>query len=276
LRDKNNYIVLSKIGKNEWLNSSFKANIPNIQNLKKILSELEVKYPLPAMFDSAYSCKKIIDEGIMIKAFEGKKIIKSYYLLFTGEENLETVGLIDGKQKPCVLELPGMDIDFSDYIVTESAFWENNTLFSFNRGQIKYLKIENREDPKNSFSIKSTDSLVLFDINGNNIPFNRSRMDTYLSYFNNISFERNLDVQDDEKQKIMSTPPLYLMTVESDTDSLTYFINPISDDEVDDYGNPLVYNRDYFYLTVPQKKLFAKASWLKFDILLEDLEYLRF
>jgi hypothetical protein len=275
LSDKNNYIVLSKNENDEWLNSSFKANMPNILNLKKILSDIEIRYPLPKTFDSVYSIKKIMDEGILIKAFNGKKITKSYHLLFTGDENATTVGLMSGKQKPYIVELPGMDIDFSDYIVMESAFWENNILFSSNQGQIKYLKIENIEDPQNSFSIKMTDSISLFDINGTNIPFNKSGMEQYLSYFNNISFEHNLNIQEEEKQKIISSPPLYIMTVKREADSATCFITPISDKGFDDYGNPLVYCRDYFYLIVPQKNLFAKARWLKFDILLEDLNCLR-
>jgi hypothetical protein len=275
LNDSENHVVLSKAGQNEWLVSSFKANMQNISNLKALLAGVEVRYPLPMMYDSAYANKKIKDEGILIRAFEGKKIVKSYYLLITDEENVEVIGLIDEKYKPYVLELSGRDIDFGDYIVTESAFWENNILFSYNAGQIMYLKIENIEAPNSSFSIKITDSISLFDNNGNRLPFDRFKMDAYLSYFNNISFDSNLNITDDEKREISSTKPLYIMTIKSDTDSLTCYVHPISDNNQDDYGNPLVYNRDFFHLIVPQKNLFAKANWLEFDILLEESDYFR-
>jgi hypothetical protein len=274
LSDSDNYTVLSKAGNGEWLVSTFGANMRNIANLKAILSGVEVRYPLPKMYDSAYSDKKIRDEGILIKVFEGKKLAQSYCLLITDEENAEVIGLADGKHQPYVLELPGRNIDFSDYIVTEPAFWENNVLFSYNAGQIKYLKIENTEEPDSSFSIEIADSISLFDRNGANLPFNRFKMDAYLSYFKNISFDSNLNIPD-EKQKISSVKPLYIMTIKSDTDSLTCYINPIDDDNSDDYGNPLVYNRDFFHLTVPQKNLFAKARWLEFDILLEELSFFR-
>jgi hypothetical protein len=275
LSDSVNHVALSKVGQNEWLVSSFKANMQNIANLQAILSDVEVRYPLPKMYDSVYSNKKIRDEGIQIRVFEGSKIVKSYYLLITGDENAEVIGLTDEKHKPYVVELPGKDIDFGDYIVTESAFWENNVLFSYNAGQIKYLKIDNMKSLNNSFSIEITDTISLFDQNGTNILFDRFKMDAYLSYFNNISFDSNLNLTDDEKQKISSTKPLYIMTVKSEADSLTCFINPISDNNTDDYGNPLVYNRDFFYLLIPQKNLFAKANWLKFDILLEELDHFR-
>jgi hypothetical protein len=275
LNNKENRIVLSKTGKDEWFVSSFKANMQNISNLKTILSDIEVRHPLPKIYDSMYSNKKIIDEGILIKAFEGKKIVKNYYLLITDNDGAEVIGLTNVKRKPYILELPGKDIDFGDYIVPESAFWENNILFSYNAGQIKYLKIENTEAPNNSFSIKITDSISLFDQNGRKFPFDKFKMDTYLSYFNNISFESNLNITDDERQKIISTKPLYIMTIKNDTDSLTCLINPISSNDLDDYGNPLVYDRDFFHLIVPQKNLFAKAGWLKFDILLEELDYFR-
>ncbi|MDR1340356.1 MAG: hypothetical protein LBK58_09945 [Prevotellaceae bacterium] len=275
LRDRDNHTVLTKTGEGQWLVSSFRANIQNIANLKKILSDIEVRYPLPKIHDSAYSCKKILDEGILVSVFKGKKSIKSYYMLITGEENLEVIGLMEGKRKPYVLELPGMDIDFGDYVVTESAFWEDNILFSFNPGQIRYIKIENSGEPDASFSISIGDSVSLFDAAGENVPFDRFRMDAYLSYFSNISFDSNLNVPDDEKREMISGNPLYIMTVESDTDTLSCYINPAVDSGLDDYGNPLVYNRDFFYLTVPQKNLFARASWLKFDILLEELNYFR-
>ncbi|MDR2287023.1 MAG: hypothetical protein LBE04_06060 [Prevotellaceae bacterium] len=273
LIDSNNHIVLSKTGENGWLVSSFKANMQNISNLKTILSGVEVRYPLPKMYDSMYSNRKIIDEGIRVRVFEEKKIVRDCYLLITNNEGVEVIGLTDEKQKPYILELSGKDIDFGDYIVTESAFWENNVLFSYDAGQIKYLKIENNEVPNSSFSIEITDSISLFDADSKNHPFDKFKMDAYLSYFNNISFESNLNIPDDEKQKIISTTPLYIMTITSVTGSLTCLINPISDNNLDDYGNPLVYNRDFFYLIVPQKNLFAKAAWLEFDILLEEISY---
>ncbi|MDR1129539.1 MAG: hypothetical protein LBK96_00975 [Prevotellaceae bacterium] len=275
LRDENAHTVLTKAGNGQWLVSSFKANMQNIANLKKILSDVEVRCPLPKIRESAYPVKKISDEGILISVFKGKKSVKSYYLLITGEENVEVIGLMEGKHKPYVLELPGMDIDFGDYIVTESAFWENNILFSYNPGQIRHIKIENGEEPDASFSISISDSVSLFDAAGKNVPFDKFKMDAYLSYFSNISFDSNLNVTDDEKRKLTSGKPLYIMTVESDTDSLICYVNPVADSNPDDYGNPLVYNRDFFHLAVPRKNLYARASWLKFDILFEELDYFR-
>lgn len=275
LNDVENHVVLSKTERNEWLVSSFKANMANVANLRAILSSVEVQCPLPKMYDSTYSRKKIMEDGIRIRAYKGKELVKSYYLLIAEEDDAEVIGLMDEKHSPYLLELPGRDIDFGDYIVAESVFWENNILFSYNAGQIKYVEIENMETPSNSFSITIADSISLFDRDGNRIPFDKFKMDAYLSYFNNISFDSNLNISDDEKREIISARSLYIMTVRSDTDSLSCYIHPVNDSRPDDYGNPLVYNRDYFHLVVPAKNLFAVASWLKFDILLEELDYFR-
>jgi hypothetical protein len=248
----------------------------NIVNLKKILSDVEVQYILPKMYESVYSNKKIADEGIKIQTFNGKKTLKSYYLFFTEDEGIGTIGLMEGSQKSFVLKLPGHDIDFSDYIVAEQGFWENNTLFSFKPEEIKYIQIIHKDHPNNTFSVKIADSISLFDINGKNVPFDKTKMDTYLSYFGNISFDSNLNVSEDEKHKITATEPMYIITIESLTENSVCYIYPIADDTIDDYGNPLIYNRDFFNLVVPQKNLFAKAIWLEFDILLEELNYLSF
>jgi hypothetical protein len=275
LCDSDHHTILSKTANDEWFVASFRANSRKIQNLKTILSDIEVRYPLPEMFDSVYSRQTIINEGIQLILFEGKRTVKSYHLLFTDDERAKIIALISGRQKPYVVELPGIDIDFGDYIVTETAFWEDNVLFSYNLGQIRYLRIDNRIDPDNSFSIRITDSISIFDCNGNGVTFDRSRADTYLSYFSNISFDRNLDIDSDEQQTISSIAPLYVMTIHSTIDSLTCYISPIHVDSFDDYGNPLTYDRDSFYLIVPQKNLFAIARWLDFDILLEDLNFLK-
>jgi hypothetical protein len=273
LSDRDNQLILSKTEDVQWLVSSFPANMRNISNLKKILADIEVQYPLPKMYNSAYSNEKITSEGIYIKAFKGKNVMKSYYLLFTDTEGVETIGLMEGSQKPFVLKLPGQDIDFSDYIVAEQGFWENNILFSFKPGEIKYIKIDNKEDPNNSFSVKIADSISLFDTNGKDITFDKNKMSAYLSYFGNISFDSNLNISEDEKQKIISIEPLYTITIESSTENTVCYIIPIIDNNIDDYGNSLVYNRDFFNIVIPQKNIFAKARWLEFDILLEELNY---
>jgi len=273
LSDKNNQLILSKTEDNQWLVSSFPANMRNISNLKKILADIEVQYPLPKMYASVYSTQKIVSEGIWVKTFKGKNAVKSYYLLFTEDKGVETIGLMEGSQKSFVLELPGLDIDFDDYIVAEQGFWENNILFSFKPGEIKHLKIDHNENPNNSFSVTIADSISLFDINGKNVRFDKTKMDVYLSYFGNISFDSNLTVSEDEKQKIISTKPLYIITIESPTENTVCYIHPIIDNNTDDYGNPLIYNRDFFNLVIPQKNIFAKARWLEFDILLEELNY---
>jgi hypothetical protein len=275
LSDSSNHTILSKSETGEWLVSSFRANMQNILNLKKILADVEVRYPLPKMYESTYPVKKISDEGILIKIFEGKKVSKSYYLLFTDNENTETIGLIEGKQKPYILELPGLDVNLYDYIVAEPVFWENNILFAYHPGEIRRITVENKENPDASYIIGINDTISLFDMEGKSYRFDKFKMDAYLSYFNNISFGSNLNIPEREKEKIASTTPLYVLTVESDTDSLTCWICPISDNKLDDYGNRLVYNRDFFYLIVPQRNLFAKAAWLNFDILLEELNYFR-
>jgi hypothetical protein len=272
LSDKDNQVILTKAAEGQWFISSFKANMRNISNLKKIISALEVKYPLPKMYDSVYSINNILNNGLAVKIFQNKNILKNYHLLFS--DSIGAIGLIDGKKKSYVLELQGYNIDLNDYFSVKQVFWENNILFTLDSKQIKSIQVEHTDNPNNSFIIeKNNDSISLFDKNKDTVKFNTSKMAQYLSYFRNVSFENNLNISDEEKQKILSIKPLYMLTIESVNETLTYLIIPIENNQLDDYGNPLVYDRDFFNIVVPQKELFARVKWLEFDILLEDLSY---
>jgi len=269
LADINNQVVLTN-SNNAWLVSSFKANEQNVSNLKNILLELETQYPLPNIYKSDYPNSRIINEGIHIKVYTGKAIVKDFYMYHT--DSIGTIGLLGEKKQPYILGFPRQDIDIADYIVTEPTFWENNIITLFNSGKINQIKVDNHSDPNNSFTLK-LDSIVLFDLHGNIVEADKLRVEQYVSYFNTVSFEHNLSAT--EKQELAVTEPLYTLSINTKHDTLTCHIIPIKDNRNDNYGNPLVYNRDFFNFVVQERDLYVRARWLKFDILFEDLDYLR-
>lgn len=272
LENNSEQVILTKTENGKWLVSAFNANMSNIANLKTILSDIEVEYPLPKIYEPVYTSEKITGEGISLKIYKDKNIIKSYSLLF---DSIGTIGVMGNKGKPYVVDLPGRDIDLEDYIVIDPVFWENNVVFSFLPEQIKHIKLDDKETPENSYVIEWGESPALYSTDNNRLPSDSLKIKQYISYFNNVSFYNNLSITDNDKQTLLSAEPLYVLTIGTEKENLTCRIVPIPDNGADDYNNPLVYNRDFFNLIIPERGLFAKAQWLAFDILIEEISYFK-
>ncbi|MDR0559450.1 MAG: hypothetical protein LBG92_04730 [Prevotellaceae bacterium] len=265
-------ITLSKTDSNKWLTDGFKANVRNISNLQKILSGIEVQYPLPKMYETEYSFQRLVNEGINLKIFKKKTIDKDFYIMFT--DSIGTLAVADGSKNVYVVDFYGQDIDIQDYIRLEPSFWEDNLALSVKSDEIKSVKLENMYDRDNSFLIhKNGDSIYILTLNGDTALYNSDKVKRYLTYFYGVYYENSLNLSDAEKHKIISSEPLYILSIETVNEPFTCTIYPVDDSGMDDYGNPLIYNRDFFYLSIPQKQLLAKARWLEFDILLEKLKY---
>ena len=261
--------TLVKMDENDWRIESYKASMRKIANLKTVLAELEVQYPLPKIYENVYSPEKI-RQGIQIKAYRGKRTVKDYYLLFA--DTLGATGMLNGSNKVFIVDFPVPEINIKEYIVTDPIFWENNLAFSIMPEQILSVKVENGDEPENSFTIrKNGDSILLFDRAGNRRPCNTAKAEQYLSYFGKVSYEHSLNIDETEKNGITAAKPMYILNIETIDGNIVCNIYPIADNGKDDYGQPLVYNRDFFTLVVPQKGIFAKAKWLEFDILLEEI-----
>jgi hypothetical protein len=270
LMEGDNSVVLSKTGSNEWLAGGFATNPTNMGNLKKILSGMEMQYPLPAILDSIYPVQRIAGEGLRIRAYGRNKLVRDFSLLFAGDNG--TIALAAGGRQAYVVDYPGADIDLRDYLVAEPEFWENNLVFASLPHNIKHLKVEHTANPEDSFSIENTgDSILLLDADGKPAKYDDYIMSLYLSYFREVRFERNMELDETERRALLETEPMYTVTLTTSTDTATCQLYPVANTGTDDYGNPLVYDRDFFCLAIPRKSLFAKARWLEFDILLKKL-----
>jgi len=145
-------------------------------------------------------------------------------------------------------------------------------VFSFYPEEIKQIKLEDNLNTDNSYVIKKDSATIkLYDLDKREYAFDSLKMNQYITYFSNVSFDRNLN--ENEKQDITLANPLYVLSVETKNGKLDCYILPIEDNGTDGYGNPVVYNRDFFTLVIPEKNIYAKAKWISFDILLEELKY---
>ena len=268
-------IVLTKdsvpltVGKsgNAWFTEGEPANDKATANLLRIVSDVDPEYVLPGSYENEITTEKIVREGVEIKIYGEKKEIKRWTALYVA--GLGTVGVISGKSTIYKLYIPGIEIDdLTAYMNNDPGFWRRNILFSLQPSDIKYIRVDNT-DPTESFLLKIDPYPEIFDEKNRKLSIaDTGVVKRYLTYFMNVSFKRYLSASDNFEYVSGSGP--YKLTLGTDAGESTYEILFIESDKTGNYGNPLIYDRDRFCLTLPKGDT-ALVDWLNFDILLKQL-----
>ncbi|MDR2563297.1 MAG: hypothetical protein LBC98_05075 [Prevotellaceae bacterium] len=261
--------VLSK-SNNQWRIYDEKANQLAVKTLLRIITDINVEYPMPKVHENQLLELNTDEKSLHILIYEGDNCIRNCHLMFT--ESSGCIGLIDGSKQVYCLKVPGIDDNsLSECLSPEPLYWLRNQLFDIHPNQILSITLTNNEHREESFSITCSDSAVIItDFNGNQLPMNKDDADKYLSYFMNVSFEKYIDAANLSKEKlqqIIQSEPSHILTLETADGKLSYKATYITEpDKIDEYGQALIYNRNCFYLMLPDGKL-AQAKWISFDIL---------
>ena len=262
-------IVLSKSNE-QWYIYDAPANPEAVKRLLRVLTEIDVEYPMPKVHENSFSEISREAGGLHLLLYEGEDCIRNYHLMFT--EAPGCIGLLDGKKQVYCLKVTGMDDQSVEASLSaEPEYWLQNLLFDLHPDEIVSISLFNNERKEESFTMACSDtSATVTDHSGIRRPIDREVAGRYFSYFMNVSFVRYInpaDLSEEEQQGLMQTEPSHILTVETRTGKQTYKARYIPEpDRTDEYGNPLIYNRDSFYLSLPDGKL-VKAKWITFDIL---------
>jgi hypothetical protein len=267
-------VVLEKTGGGWAINETHLANKDMIDNMKLVISKLKVEYPLPKMYAETITDSLIVTEGMHVKLYVGKSLKKSYYLY--ASDSLECIGLIEGKKQAYSLYMSGFTVNPYKYLSANPSFWLDNIAFSYYPNEIVSVEVENMHEPRQSFKIKLrgvNDYKLIDSYNLREAPdFDTLMIKRYLTYFNMVAFDSYPDLSEEDKQEILLSDYAYVLHIETKNEKNSYRVIYIPvNDELDAYGNPLQYDRQYFYLSMNNGNDIAKASWLVFDILLKNL-----
>ena len=260
---------------NEWMiNGEHIANIEMIEDLKFVISKLEVEYPLPKIYAEVLTDSVIMVQGMNVKIYAGKSLKRDYFLYTS--DSLDCVGLLKGKQQAYSLYMPGIPLNPIDYLNANPVFWLDNVAFSYLPKDIVSVEVENMQQPDQSFKIINgvDNQFKLIDsYNLREMPnIDTMAVKRYLTYFNKAIFDRYTDFSDIERQELLLSDYAYVLTIETKDKKDVYRVIYIpANDDFDAYGNTLEYDRQQFYLSINGGKDIVIASWLNFNILLKNL-----
>lgn len=278
LFDQEAHTTLNKEGDAWTINQGqLPVNPLMIKNLLEILTRIDIEYPLPKEDEKDFTPDLLRMEGLRILLYEGKKLIKSYSLSFP--DKFDCIGVLENKKQIYRLYLPGANIRLSEYINASPLFWQNNVLFNYRPSQLRAIAVQHNNAKEESFKIErdTLGNLRLFSTNPEQEePLDSMSAKRYLTYFNGVNFEHYLQLTDKEAETILHTPAVYTLTLTTDEGERSYkAVLKNVGEQKDDYGYPLEYDRDYFYLILEKDQKIVLAKWINFDILFKGLSELK-
>jgi len=297
LADKeNNTVTLTRVNPSQWrVNDEFNAAKDAINVLLKTLMSVEVKEPVSksgreqiVKLLATTSVKVEIYQKVYrinlfdkIKWFPHEKLTKTYYVGCATQNNMGTYMLIEGTDNPYITHIFG----FNGFLTTRYSplvkDWRDHVVFSMKYPQIKSVSIKIMDDPKNSFKAvkKSPKDFELFSLLDNKqvSGFDTIKMMELFSAFEDVRYEALVnDLDKLKKDSVISAKPYIIIDVEGSdgkTYSVTSFLRKAPEDEIDQQGNPVIYDRDRLFALINDKKDLVLIQFYTFSTIFKPLGY---
>ncbi len=207
-------LSLEKKGENWFVNDGPEARKSGILFILRILHEISIKSPVSSdLFKSEITGKGI--DPVSVKVYENRKLLNSFLVYKTSSNIYGNIMKIREGSKPFIVSVPGYDGDIGSAFTLNELFWKPYTVFNLLPSEIESVEFENLTDTSSSFIIKNRNhKYELSSLNHKLSGWDSALVTRYLSYFAWIPFEKwALDMSEDERNRVGSTQPLYIITV---------------------------------------------------------------
>ena len=207
-------LTLEKSG-DEWLiNGKINARKGGINFITTILTEAKIKSPISQeVFND-----EIVEHGIepiIVRVFEGRKMLKSLRVYKTLSNNYGNIMKIKESSKPFIVYVPGYEVNIGAAFNVKPQFWQPYTIFNLLPSEISSIRLENTQDTSASFAIIKKENLLTLHGNESELTgYNPALVIRYVSYFTFIPFESwAFELSAEEKARLNSDNALYKITV---------------------------------------------------------------
>lgn len=189
-------ITLTKQQNGKWLvNGKAAARPDGISLLLYTINTVEVRSPVGR---SNYNriIKNLSANGVKVEVYQNDQLSKTYYVGGPTQDQLGTEMYLENSSVPFITHIPGFNGFLTPRYFTNYYEWIDRTVFNYNPESIAQLSILNKEDKNGTFSIKYNDAsktYELFDANNTLLTdANPKKVEGYLSFYNNLSYESSV------------------------------------------------------------------------------------
>jgi len=186
----NNVLKLSRYNRAWMVNDTFQLNKALVKRFLRVFGNLNLVMPISNKAkDTIINNLKI--EGLKISVYSGNSLQKEYLLGSLNDSKSGNIIFLNDDFL-AIINSTGLVQDLNSVVSMNSLFWRNRLIFSKKAKRIIRVIHDNKRNIEKSYHIKS-ENRVLELFNHENVQiksFDTSAIKRYLSYFQNIGFNR--------------------------------------------------------------------------------------
>ncbi len=212
-------ITLNKLKPGNWkVNGKFSARNDAIKNLLTCVKDLQVRQPVAKSAIENVS-KQLATSSTKIEIYQGKKLVKMYYVGGDTQDGLGTFMLLtdtktgENSSLPFIMVIPGFNGFLSVRYFMDEDLWRDRRVFAFYPDEISSIAVKYTRFPDSSFtvSLSNKNEISLADSKGKNIAgFDTLKMKRYITYYTNIQYEAlNNNLRPSFKDSVLTKGPLH-------------------------------------------------------------------
>lgn len=270
-------LVLEK-RKGVWVvNGNGEVKPMMMQRLLYFLENVEVKMPLPRKVKQVAA--QALDEGYTITAETNGVVAAKFTIAEFPNSNIGTIGVVDGKTKMYLLQIPGTSYSPASTLSVDPVDWHQNMLLSLMPSDVVSITVDNLAKPERSFKLfrGTNGNFHLYNIYRQQevSDFSAEQLEFYLSLYAELGFNQLVKMNDFELRTLVLSEPEAIITISSvdgKSEVFKLYQMPIGED-YDDYGRPLKYDRDRLYVVFDGDRQVVMANWVDYDLLLRDVHF---
>jgi hypothetical protein len=211
-------LVLEKKGEEWFINNRYEARKSGIIFITRILKEIRIK---STVSDDLFKTEVIEKQvsPVKVRAYENRKLLSSFMVYKTASNAYGNIMKIKESSKPFIVYIPGFEGNIGSAFILNELFWQPYTVFNLLPSEIESVNFENYTGTESSFKISCKDQhYTISGQEGILSGWDNSLVTRYLSYFARVPFESwLLNPGDSISRKVISSQPLYRITVNSNT-----------------------------------------------------------
>ena len=190
--DDPNTITLERKGEGWIVNKEYPVLRSTLQQLLNTFYNQKATYPVPDNQRDGV-IRSLIGGGIKTEIYdrEGRKM-RTFYVGGEVRGFAGTAMLMDGSERPYVVQIPGFDGYLTTRYSTDLGMWRDRLVFDLQPQDIEQVSVRYAQEPLNSFTITQKDgrvSVALDTALHYDQPLNERRARGYLTFFSKIYSE---------------------------------------------------------------------------------------
>lgn len=237
-----------------------------IRTLLKTIKQIRTKSRVPKNARQNV-LSSLATKGIKIEIYttDAEEAEKVYYVGSETPTQEGTYMMQEGSPEPFITEIPGFTGYLTPRYPTTETSWKDPAIFRYKPEEIARIRVSYTDFPQESFQLenKGQANVIITNVAGEAlVNVDKIGAQRYLGTYSTLVFEdeaRNLKTE--KVDSILAQRPfasMDIVDVKGKATKLTFFHIKNTRDELDEKGNPILYNPDRFHARVnDEKKLYV-------------------